>query len=89
MLQHNQIGIYRKRQSIIDAKLNMTFVTPTNEHYKLVSANREGNKRVYVYEWIDCPEEIKAITSNRLQSLTELTLLHIINWIAELKQLTE
>lgn len=87
MIQRSEIGKYRSVQSTIDVKLNRIYVTPNNEHYSLIRVDKIGNKRIYVYEWIDCPDRIKSLTNPTIQSKHELRLDEIIDWIKQLKNM--
>ncbi len=86
MFQGKEIGKYRKRQSVLDAKIGRTYITPDNNEYSLISADKVGRSRIYVYEWRNCPEDLKKVVSNRLQSKTELDVRQIMDWIDSLKK---
>lgn len=87
MLQRSEIGKKRTKKSQAQAMLNRVCVTPNREKYMLVDFKKIGNKYHWVYEWIDCPDTIKELTTNRVQSTTQLGLLEIMNWIKELRSL--
>ena len=88
MIQRSEIGKKVSVQSRIDVILNRVFVTPNNDKYSLISANiTSGRKRLYVYEWLNCPQSIKDITTNTIQSKSELSLSEIMKWIGDLKTL--
>ena len=51
---------------------------------------KKENKTIfYIYEWIDCPEKIKEITTNKIRSKTPLGLFEVANWTNELKKLIQ
>ncbi len=87
MLQHNQIGKYKNKQSVINAKLNQVYVTPNGERYSLIKFEKIGNKRHYIYQWLDMPKEyLNVIKKGTCTFLHEARLEEIINFIEQVKQ---
>ena len=74
MIQHNQVGKYKTKQSIIDAKIGSVFITPSNYEYELLRKEKVGKRWHYVYNWVNCPDEIKEKINNTPVSYTHLTL---------------
>ena len=87
MLQRSEIGKKRSKKSQAQAMLNRICVTPKGDEYSLVQFEKVGNKYHWVYEWINCPNDIKKVTTNKVRSKTQLGLLEIMNWINELRSL--
>ena len=87
MLQISQIGKSRSKKSQAQAMLNRICVTPKGDEYSLVKFEKVGNKYHWVYEWINCPNDIKEITTNTVRSKTRLGLSEIMNWIETLRYL--
>jgi len=87
MFQRSEIGKTRSKKSQAEAMLNKVCVTPKGDRYSLVEFNKIGNKYHWVYEWIDCPKEILELTTNRVQSKTQLGLSEIMQWMDELRSL--
>lgn len=46
MIQVNQIGKYRKKDSVLEAKRGETFVTPENREY-IFDYRKEGRKYIF------------------------------------------
>jgi hypothetical protein len=85
MLQRSEIGKKRSKKSQAEAILNRIFLTPKNDEYSLVSFEKIGRTYHYVYEWINCPESIKEITSNRIRSKSPLSIGEVVHWIDQLR----
>jgi hypothetical protein len=83
MIQHKEIGKYKPKQSIIDAKIGGIYVTPKNRRYSLISAEKVGKTRTFVYEWIT-DIELKVSNTKRLQSKHEVAPNVIDNFIDSL-----
>lgn len=47
MIQHNQVGKYKRKDAILDAKRGKTFVTPKNKSY-VFDYTKRGAKYIYV-----------------------------------------
>lgn len=74
MIQHKQIGKYKNKQSVIEAKIGKSFLTPNGYQYIFINRGKINNKFHYVYNWDNCPEEILSkLNTTRIVSLTELT----------------
>jgi hypothetical protein len=87
MLQRSEIGKTRSKKSQAQAMLNRVCVTPKGDKYSLVDFYKFGNKYHWVYEWIECPSEVMKLTTNRVQSKTQLGLGEIMTWMDELRSL--
>lgn len=48
MIQHNQIGKYRRKEDVLNAKRGKTFVTPNGEEYQL-DYEKRGNKYIIIF----------------------------------------
>ena len=78
MIQHNQVGKYKTKQSIIDAKIGSVFITPCNYEYELLRKEKVGKRWHYVYNWVNCPDEIKEkINNTRFIATVELNVMQI------------
>ena len=87
MIQRSEIGKTISKKSQAQAMLNRVCVTPKGDKYSLVDFYKIGNKYHWVYEWVDCPDELLEITTNRIQSTTQLGLVEVMGWINELRSL--
>lgn len=86
MIQHNQIGKHKSKASIIEAKMNQTYVTPMGDTYSLIGYEKEGRKYVYTYKWLNMPEEFNTvIKKGTCKFLHEARLEEIMNWIRQVK----
>lgn len=87
MIQHNQIGKYKGKASIIKAKLNQTYVTPMGDTYSLIGYEKEGRKYVYTYIWLNMPKEFNTvIKKGTCKFLHEARLEEIMAWIRQVKE---
>jgi hypothetical protein len=50
MLQRKEIGAYRSKASVMQAKIGKTYVTPNNLQYTLKTAEKVGKKWIYTYQ---------------------------------------
>ena len=68
MLQRSEIGKKRSKKAQAQAMLNRICVTPKGDEYSLVQFEKVGNKYHWVYEWINCPNDIKKLQQIRLEA---------------------
>ena len=47
MIQHNQVGKYRKKDSVLDAKVGKTFILPSGKEYQFKSYRKEGRRYIF------------------------------------------
>ena len=75
MLQRSEIGKYKSQQSIANAMMNKTCITPNNEEYKLVEIKTVNRKKIWVYE------VTKPALLLKYESIGQLDLLAFMSWI--------
>jgi hypothetical protein len=84
MIQHNQIGKYKSKQSIIDSKLNKVYITPQGNEYSLIEFRKIGHRRHYVYNWVNCPDNVRnKLTTTTFLALFELNPIQVDEVITE------
>lgn len=64
MIQHNQIGKYRKKDDVLNAKVGATFVTPKGRTYKF-NYEKVGRKYIFILEYRDTKMQVKEVDYNR------------------------
>ena len=48
MIQHNQVGKYRSKDSVLDAKVGKTIVLPSGKEYQFKEYRKEGRRYIFV-----------------------------------------
>ena len=48
MKQHNQVGKYRSKDSVLDAKVGKTIVLPSGKEYQFKEYRKEGRRYIFV-----------------------------------------
>jgi poly(3-hydroxyalkanoate) synthetase len=51
MMQHNQVGKYRKKESILDARKGRIYITPLNNQYTFIDYKKHSNEYVFIIEY--------------------------------------
>ena len=51
MIQHNQIGKYRTKESVLNAKIGGTYLLPSGKRYKFLSWEKQGRRYIYAIEY--------------------------------------
>ena len=56
MIQHNQVGKYRKKEDVLNAKVGHTYVLGSRKSYEFTEWRKEGRKYIFVitYKGIRC-----------------------------------
>ena len=54
MIQHNQVGKYRKKDTVLDAKVGRTFVLPSGKSYEFTEYRKEGRRYIFVITYKGC-----------------------------------
>jgi flagellar biosynthesis regulator FlaF len=68
-----------------EALLNRIFITPQKNKYSLIKYEKINNKYFYTYCWINCPDDIKKLTTNKIIVELEPSINDIDNWINDIK----
>lgn len=84
MFQSKQLG-KRTKSGYVSALLGATLISPNGAEYGLVDVEIVGKKPVYIYKWINCPDAMRSIISDRLKSKILLSSTDIDRWVNELK----
>ena len=64
MMQVNQIGKYRKKEAVLDAKKNRTWVTPQNKEYQF-DYRKEGRSYIFILIYNGLKMQIKESDYNK------------------------
>ena len=63
-MQVNQIGKYRKKEAVLDAKKNRTWVTPQNKEYQF-DYRKEGRSYIFILIYNGLKMQIKESDYNK------------------------
>ena len=66
MLQYNQIGKYRNKESVIMAKVGKDIVLPSGKTYQFTSYRKEGRAYIFVITYKGHRCQIKESDFNRM-----------------------
>ncbi len=50
-MQHNQVGKYKKKESVLDARKGRTYLTPLNNQYTFIDYKKQGRQYVFKIEY--------------------------------------
>lgn len=53
MIQHNQIGKYKKKESVLDAKIGKLFVLPSGKKYEFTEYKKIGRKYIFIITYLN------------------------------------
>ena len=51
MIQYNQIGKYRKKESILNAKKGLLYITPENREYTFIDFKKVGRTYIFTLQY--------------------------------------
>lgn len=66
MIQHNQVGKYRKKDEVLDAKIGRTFVLPSGKKYVFEKYEKIGQKYIFTISYKGNKCQFKEVDYNTI-----------------------